>query len=240
MNFSLNILDWQARAPGLHDDAQWRAWAHNPTPVDRQAPLAKPQELPMMTARRLSVGSRLAVDSGLTLLRRHAPDAVVYASRHGELERNFRILQALAARQPVSPTDFAMSVHNAAVGSLTITAKQPLVSSSLSAGVDTFQQALCEVYCLLNAGYQRVLLVDFDGEIPSFYHPDLPPQMPTWPWAVALLLEAGDDWRCSSEPTADADEPALPQSLQFLQHWLSGAAGFTLMGDHRAWRWSPS
>lgn len=240
MNFSLNILDWQARAPGLHDDAQWRAWAHRPTPIDCQAPLAKPQHLPMMTARRLSIGSRLAVDCGLSLLRRHAPDAVVYASRHGELERNFRILQALATHQPVSPTDFTMSVHNAAVGNLTIAAQQPLVSSSLSAGVDTFQQALCEVTCLLHAGYQRVLLVDFDGEIPPFYHPDLPAQMPTWPWAVALLLEAGDDWRCTSAPADPTDEPALAQSLQFLQHWLAGASDFTLMGDLRAWRWSQS
>ncbi len=72
---------------------------------------------------------------------------MVFTSRHGELERNFRILQALATGQDLSPTDFAMSVHNSAVGNLTIAAQQPIVSSSLSAGLDTFQQGLCEVIC---------------------------------------------------------------------------------------------
>lgn len=48
----------------------------------------------MMTARRLNSGSKLAVDCGLSMLRKHAIDAVVYTSRHGELERNYRILHA--------------------------------------------------------------------------------------------------------------------------------------------------
>lgn len=238
MKFSLNILDWQARAPGLSDGDSWREWARSGLPVDGRAPLAKPSALPMMTARRLSSGSRLAVDCGLTLLQQHAPDAVLYTSRHGELERNFRILQALATGQPVSPTDFALSVHNSAVGNLTIAAKQPLVSSSLSAGLDTFQQGLCEAFCLLHSGFKRVLMVDFDGALPDFYHPDLPPQMPTWPSAVALVLEAGDDLRCASEATPTAQEPSLPQSLQFLQRWLAGDRTFTLGGDHRRWQWS--
>lgn len=99
-------------------------------------------DLPMMTARRLNSGSKLAVDCGLAMLRKHAIDAVVYTSRHGELERNYRILHALATDQAVSPTDFAMSVHNSAVGNLTIAARQPIVSSSISAGQDTFQQGV--------------------------------------------------------------------------------------------------
>ena len=97
----------------------------------------------MMTARLLSLGSKLAVECGLTL-RRHRPDAVLYTSRHGELERNYRIVHALATEQALSPTDFALSVHNSSVGNLTIVAKQPIVSSSLSAGRDSFQQGLCE------------------------------------------------------------------------------------------------
>lgn len=48
----------------------------------------------MMTARRLSSGSKLAVDCGLAMLRRHDINAVLYTSRHGELERNYRILHA--------------------------------------------------------------------------------------------------------------------------------------------------
>lgn len=166
MKFSLNIIDWQARAPGLSDATEWQAWSRLQLPVDPAAPLPRLTALPMMTARRLNSGSKLAVDIGLAMLQHHAIDAVVYSSRHGELERNYRILHALATGQSVSPTDFAMSVHNSAVGNLTITARQAIVSSSISAGLDTFQQALCEVLSLLQAGYSRVLLVDFDGALP--------------------------------------------------------------------------
>ncbi len=90
MKFALNITNWQALAPGLSDVQQWQAWSRQPWAIDPAAPLAKLSELPMMTARRLSSGSKLAVECGLTMLRRHQPDAVLYTSRHGELERNYR------------------------------------------------------------------------------------------------------------------------------------------------------
>ena len=172
------------------------------------------------------------------MLRRHHIDAVLYTSRHGELERNYRLLHALATEQDISPTDFALSVHNSAVGNLTITAQHPVTSSSLSAGRDSFQQGLCEVMCLLNAGYQRVLMVDFDGHLPTFYHPQLPPTMPTWPYALALVIEAGDAWRCATASATRDEAPEFPQSLLFLQHYLQGHADFTLPGERLQWRWS--
>lgn len=238
MKFALNILDWQAMAPGLSDTAQWLAWSRQPHAIDPLAPQAALGELPMMTARRLSSGSKLAVECGMAMLRRHQIDAVLYTSRHGELERNYRILHALATGLALSPTDFALSVHNSAVGNLTIATRQPIVSSSLSAGQETFQQGLCEVMCLLQAGYQRVLMVDFDGALPAFYQPYLPPTMPTWAYAVALVIEAGHDLRCETQPqAARSPDAALPQSLQFLQHYLQDAPDFTLAGERLAWRW---
>ncbi len=103
MKFTLTLIDWQARAPGLSDADEWQAWSRRSDAIDPDAPLAKLTDLPMMTARRLNSGSKLAVDLGLMMLRKHRIDAVVYSSRHGELERNFRILRAPAADQPVSP-----------------------------------------------------------------------------------------------------------------------------------------
>ncbi|MFQ3391946.1 beta-ketoacyl synthase chain length factor [Enterobacter mori] len=238
MKFTLSIIDWQARAPGLGDAAAWQDWSRQSDAIDPAAPLAKLTDLPMMTARRLNSGSRLAVDIGLAMLLKHQIDAVVYSSRHGELERNYRILQALAAEEPVSPTDFAMSVHNAAVGNLTIAARQPIVSSSVSAGMDTFQQGLCEGLSLLHAGYSRVLLVDFDGVLPAFYHAGLPPQMPVWPHALALVIEAGDLLCCETRGGSEGEEPALPQSLQFLRHYLNDAPQFTLSGERLQWQWT--
>ena len=238
MKFALNILDWQARAPGLSETLQWQEWSRQPQAIDPTAPLAKLSELPMMTARRLSSGSKLAVECGLAMLRRHQIDAVLYTSRHGELERNYRIVHALATEQALSPTDFALSVHNSSVGNLTIAAKQPIVSSSLSAGRDSFQQGLSEVLSLLQAGYQRVLMVDFDGFLPEFYHPQLPAEMPTWPYAVALVIDAGDEWQCETQPAIAGNETTLPQSMLFLQHYLQNVDTFSLPGERVQWRWS--
>lgn len=238
MKFSLHLIDWQARAPGLGETSQWQHWSRQPHAIDPTAAQVKLIELPMMTARRLNSGGKLAVECGLAMLRRHSIDAVVYSSRHGELERHYSILKALALLQAVSPTDFTLSVHNSAVGNLTIVAKQPLVSSSLSAGMDTFQQGLCEVICLLQAGYKRVLMVDFDGVLPEFYHPGLPAEMPTWAYAVALVFEAGDTLHCTSQYSAARAEAPLPQSLQFLQHLLSERPMFSIPGENVQWRWS--
>lgn len=238
MKFALNIVDWQARAPGLSDPSQWLEWSRHAHAIDPAAPQSRLNHLPMMTARRLNSGSKLAVDCGLAMLRQHTIDAVLYTSRHGELERNYRILQALATEQATSPTDFAMSVHNSAVGNLTIAAQQPVVSSSLSAGLDTFQQGLCEVICLLQAGYKRVLMVDFDGTLPDFYHPGLPPQMPTWAYALALVIEAGDALQCETQTGSDGVEPELPQSVQFLQRYLNDDPQFVISGERLLWRWS--
>lgn len=237
MKLAYTMVDWHAIAPGHSTADDWHRWAGYAPLLDATQPIAKPQFLPMMTARRLSAGSRAAVECGLALLARQSVDAIVFTSRHGELERNLRILTALAEQQALSPTDFAMSVHNSAVGSLTIAARQPLVSTSISAGIDSFQQGLVEVTALHQAGYQQVLLVDFEGVVPDYYRPWLPEIDPfNAPYAVALLLSAGTDWRCESQ----AAKPAafsLPQSLQFLHAMLQGSDRVTIPGERHEWHW---
>ncbi|MDC9605372.1 beta-ketoacyl synthase chain length factor [Xenorhabdus griffiniae] len=238
MKLTLDITDWQAIAPGLSLTEDWLEWSATlPATIDKSRPLQKCAQLPMMTARRLSSGSRLGVDCGLSILRRNQVGAIVYTSRHGELERNYQILQNLAQKENVSPTNFAMSVHNSAVGNLTIVAKAPLVSSSVSAGIDSFQQGIFDALTLLHAGYRKVLLVDFEGEIPSFYHNVIDANTPAYPFAVALLLEQGSGLRCTKQSSAKT-EPSLPQSLQFLHGWLRGEQNFTVAGDHCQWHWS--
>lgn len=240
MNLAYSLVEWQALAPGLASQDLWKSWAQHPPVFDPTLPVAKPQFLPMMTARRLSSGSRAAVECGLALLARQSVDAVVFTSRHGELERNLRILTALAEEQAPSPTDFAMSVHNSAVGSLTIAAQQPLVSTSISAGIDSFQQGLIEVTALHQAGYQQVLLVDFDGAIPDYYLPWLPESAGQPPYAVGLVLAVGDSVRCTARPQTGPQPCALPQSLAFLHGMLSDASEFTLPGERMNWRWEKS
>ena len=237
MNLAYSLVDWQALAPGLASQDDWQRWAQQPPALDTALPVAKPHFLPRMPAGRLRGGRRAAVECGLALLARRAVDAVVFTSRHGELERNLRILTALANEEALSPTDFAMSVHNSAVGSLTIAAKQPLVSTSVSAGIDSFQQGLIEVSALHQAGYRQVLLVDFDGVIPDYYRPWLPESVEQLPYAVGLVLGAGETLRCAARPQTSKLSGVLPQSLAFLHGLLNAATDFTLPGDRLSWRW---
>lgn len=237
MKLAYTLIDWHALAPGLDTLSAWQHWAGQAPHIDATLPMAKPQFLPMMTARRLSSGSRAAVECGLALLARQQVDAVVFTSRHGELERNLRILEALAQQQALSPTDFAMSVHNSAVGSLTIAARQPLVSTSLAAGMDSFQQGLLEVAALHQAGYQQVMLVDFDGLVPEYYRPWLAEMPFNAPYAVALLLRRGDDWRCRARPQRPSHPASLPQSLLFLHGLLGQQYAFYVPGERHEWLW---
>lgn len=231
MQYSMNILNWHAIAPGLNTKPQWQEWANN-TLDEWSGEIAKYQKISMMTARRMSLPSRLAVETGLTLLD-DKPDAAIFISRHGELERTYKIVRNLAENQDLSPTDFAMSVHNTAAGMLTIVAKQMLPITSLAASRDGFQQGLIEAQAMLTSGTTRILLVDFDGIVPAAYHASF--KEPAWPYAVGLLISAGDQLRCQnignkSQAILQSSEQ-LPQALQFLRAWLSKQNEFVISGS---------
>ena len=231
---SFSLQDSQALSPGLVDEAAWQVWAqHGCWPAEPPFP-ATPL-LPMMMARRLSQGSRLAVQVGLSLLARHPVDYAIFASRHGELTRSMTLLQALADRQALSPTDFSMSVHNTAAGLCSIQGKAAIPMTSLAAGESSLMAGLTEAVGALQAGARKVLLVAFEGPVPEFHRPWLGSEAP--PHALGLVLEAGDQWRCEGvRPAVDAARP-LPQSLVFWRAQLRDERTLTLGDDRQEWTW---
>lgn len=232
---SFSLLDAQALAPGLEHTSQWLAWAGQ-AEWPAVATLPPTPLIPMMMARRLSAGARLAVQLGLTMLARHPIDSVIFVSRHGELTRSLTLLQGLAAGKPLSPTDFSMSVHNTAAGICSIQGKAALPMSSLAAGEGSLMAGLTEAVANLHVSYGRVLLVAFEGEIPEFHRPWLPPSSP---YAVALVLgadQAGERWHCEGQREA-THAPALAQPLAFWRAHLLQASR-CLLGDGRLeWAW---
>ncbi|MBF7996070.1 beta-ketoacyl synthase chain length factor [Rahnella laticis] len=238
MKFSLDILDWQAVAPGINNCADWIQWAQCSDVGALSGEIPKSEQIPMMAARRMSIGSRFAVDAGLSLLSKHQVDAAIFTSRHGELERTGRILHALAEDDAISPTEFSMSVHNTAAGWLTIISKNPLPVTSLAAGMDSFQQGLLEAQSMLAGGASRIMLVDFDGEIPSLYAESVNSEF--LPYSMAIILAAGDTLQCQRIAKNDEiDSLALPQGLQFLRGYLSSSPSFIVSADSRHhWQWA--
>lgn len=234
MKYPLDILDWQAIAPGLRSKQHWNQWASHESAPDFAQALEKSPLIPMMSERRMSPPSRAAVEAGLTLLENHQVDAAIFTSQHGELEKTFKILQTLSREGEVSPTDFSTSVHNTAAGWLTIISKNALPITSLAAGQDSFQQGMLEAQAMLLTGMQRVLLIDFDGLVPDLYSP--PGGEPFYPYAVALLLAKGDSLRCQHQ-MGDPTGGALPQSLQFLRYWLREQNEFSVNAGVNQWVW---
>lgn len=69
---------------------------------------------------------------------------LVYASAEGDGDVLAKLLDAIGKRQPVSPTQFHNSVHNAAAGYWSIGLGSQAATSALCAGSDTFGVALGE------------------------------------------------------------------------------------------------
>ena len=231
-NPSFSIVESCALAPGLSTREQWLAWmAEGAMPA--QMPLTTPH-IPMMVARRMSLGGRLAVEVALDMMSRHAVEGAVFASRHGELERSIGLLTALAQARSLSPTDFSQSVHNTAAGLTSIQGKQPIPMSSLAAGSGTFAAALQEAIGMLADGMERVLVVAFEGSLPTFNQHWLGDEPP--PHAVALLLSQGDEW----QGDAVATDPGATGKSGALACWralLTDTPQFRISDGRREWLW---
>ena len=236
MHFSLNIEDYIIRAFGFSSNIDFENAVRNGSEFDVNAKNPKPTKIPMLYARRLSSGCRLAVDAGLILADAHEDiDAVIYSSRSGEIEHNFRVLDAIARNQPCSPTDFSMSVHNCGVGNFTILSKKKIPSTSISAGTDSFMQALTEAYSMLSTRYNKILLVDYEVTIPQFFKLYLDEKTPTYPYSVGLILTRGNEVKISTSKRDFQDISDYPPAITFLKHLILGHADFSLPGHNLRW-----
>jgi len=188
-----------------------------------------------MMARRMSPAIRMAVQLALTLIARWQPTRLICVSRHGELQRTFTLLEKLIVAAPLSPTDFSLSVHNTVAGLATIAAQQALPSTSVAAGIDSFHAGLLEAVATLHCVPGPVLVLGFEGELPSFYSPWIQEQEPAH--AVAMVLGAGEQWRFDGEVEAQGGS-GLSQALAFWRGHLLGQPRLLLPSVDRDLVWS--
>lgn len=233
---SFDISQWRAWAPGLQTPDDWQAWASGTlsVPADGQAPDVS--FLPAMQRRRLSYLARMAFTVGWPLAEGQAPMPLVYVSRHGETPRTFSILSELAEGQPLSPTQFSLSVHNAVIGLWSIMRAETTEMTALAASGDGFEQGLLEAAALLREGAPAVLLIVAEEQPPQIYRPwvhDVP-----FAYAVGLRITAGQQWRLSPQPAEPNALPApLPHALNWLKASLAGTQSFVHTWKRRAWNW---
>ncbi|MFW0756611.1 beta-ketoacyl synthase chain length factor [Pseudomonas sp. H11T01] len=233
---NFNIAQWRAWAPGLESVGDWQSWSRQPVVLDSSDAAPDVSFLPAMQRRRLGRMARMAFSVGWPLADGREQLPLVFISRHGETARTFEILIDLAAEQPLSPTQFSLSVHNSVIGLWSIMRGETSEMTALAAAGDGLEHGMLEAAALLNEGAPAVLLVVTEEQPPEAYATwidDVP-----FPYAVGLLLTPGNDWQLSlSSAAGESPKADWPHALNLLRILLSEQTTCQHAWKNRVWNW---
>lgn len=129
----------------------------------------KPAYYPKGQLRRLSPFSRLVLstlDIG-SLVSRQLP--LVFASRHGDLANTVELIKYAANFEPLSPTKFALAVHNSTPGLFGIATQNTAPTTSISAGSNTVEHGLIEATLQASQEQQDIVYCYCDFPLPQEY-----------------------------------------------------------------------
>jgi hypothetical protein len=233
---TFNIAQWRAWAPGLESADDWHAWSQAPASLPASDACPDVSFLPAMQRRRLSRLARMAFSVGWPLAEGLPDLPLVFISRHGETPRTLDILSDLANDQPLSPTQFSLSVHNAVIGLWSILRNETAEMTALAAAGDGLEHGMLEAAALLNEGAPAVLLVISEEQPPDAYAgwiSDVP-----FPYALGLLLTPGDEWQL--ELTHGSVQPThtqWPHALNLLRTLLTEQVACQHAWKNRVWNW---
>nr|WP_284500248.1 beta-ketoacyl synthase chain length factor [Microbulbifer sp. GX H0434] len=165
--------------------------------------------LPAMQRRRLSPLAKAASATAYPLVRdRDIP--LVCCSTHGEAQRTYSLLCDVAAGQPLSPTAFGLSVHNAIAGQLSILCGIQSPTLALAGGDYPLQAGLLEAAGMLAEGTRELVLLFCEEPLPEMYLSSA--CSPQYICATALYLSAADGdvagFRASIEYRAGVQSPS--------------------------------
>lgn len=164
------------------------------------------EKIPPMQRRRLSSAAKCAFSLLSSFESIDMP--VIFSSYEGEINRCFELETALAKAEPVSPTSFSLSVHNAISSLLGIEAKnhnEILAISSFSPVEDALQAA----FLRLNDGYERVLILAYHESISQSYFDEKKPS-----FMLALVVSKAKDKRALTLKRVEKEEEISENLLQ--------------------------
>ena len=232
---------WSAWSPGRENAEAWRRWSEDPAELEAEG---RPEArfLPAMIRRRCSTLARIMLTAAFDCCEAEELEGVatVFASRHGNINESIDLLERLAQRQPLSPTRFSHTVHNAQAGLFSIAAGNRRASSSIAAQEETFGCGWLEALTLLQREPERpVLLVVGDVPLAPTFAALI--EEPVGAYGLALLLDRGEEGASlgfaleSGEP--EASIPRWPDAAEFLRWLLSDEEQLALGAGPRRWRW---
>lgn len=237
---SFSVASDAAWAPGVETREAWTAWANKGFAFTEGAEPAV-RALPPMLRRRTGLLGKMALEVAYQCLGDRSEVPTVFCSRHGEVSRSVDMLSDLVRGEPLSPTSFGLSVHNAAGGMFSIARGDKANNIALSAGQSTVEHAVIEACGLLADGEPEVLLVAYDCPLPSIYaaHRDGAEQPYAWAWLMRPPKEqiVSLSWTTGAEPSASTVDD-LPPGLEVLRFHLRKDRELKRACGKQQWHWT--
>lgn len=192
-------------------------------------------QVPTMQRRRLSPLTKIAFHVAFSQpISSTTP--LVFASRHGDLHKTLELLRDVATQQPLSPTQFALSVHNAIAGQYSIFSQHQAEHSSVAAGDSSLHYALLEAFAMLQeADCPEVLVVYADQPVPEVYQCFT--KQPAAPVAMALLLSNKQGIPVSLQHQPATAEAVVEEAQSLQAFLLSDAADCNIPTSRVNWHW---
>ena len=237
---SFSIASHSAWAPKLETREAWLTWASEDHAIrgDAEAPVRR---MPPMLRRRAGFLGKMALEVAYQCLDRRIDVPTVFSSRHGDAARSVALLLDLAKEEPLSPTSFGLSVHNATGGLFSIARGDHSSHVALAAGQSSVEHAVIEACGMLAEGEPEVLLVVYDCPLPTPYYEfqDCNEQPYAWAW---LMQPPADEvvsltWSDALKHSPPSFE-RLPAGLKVLRFYLRKESTLERISDTRRWLWS--
>ena len=227
------IANWSAWVAGVTSEQELREWAKGSSlPATSEFPQV--EFVPKMHRRRLSALAKMALSRAEQI-----PDYTqlpsVFCSRHGDLPKTLELLRDVGTAQPLSPTAFALSVHNAVSGQFGIYSGNQQPTTLISGGRDSFFIGLLEALLRMRSQQQtRMLYVYADMPLPVPY--DRQADELQIPHAIALEITAIGDYSLDYSAANGAGiSDVWPLSLAFLRQWLVAGKNCEIEGQRHSW-----
>lgn len=235
LNFSLRA--WQAFSPYHHDRADWQSWVEQSLlPEVKGAPPLT--FVPAMQRRRLNLPAKLmfAALHGVDIAK---DTPIVFASHDGEINRSFALWMQFFEDAAMSPMSFGLAVHNALSGLWSLFDGNTAEMTAVSSMDGVLETGLLEAVMLLGDGAEEVVVVVVEEPLAERYEVDA--VRAPFPYAVALRITAGDDYRlafsANQEYGADPYVRQYWSALGWIAATCRGDQSWTTNTMNGAWLW---
>jgi hypothetical protein len=237
MSLRFDISKCVAWAPGLESEQDWRLWHRGEKALADELTLPQLTTIPAMQRRRLSPFAKVALHCALEASGEYQVNIpCVFSSRHGDLHRTTKLIENIALSKDLSPTQFGLSVHNAAAGLFSIFTGNRAPLSAIAGGQSSFMQGLLDCVAKLEANdLSRILFVYCDLHVPECYRPYVVDDTSI---GIGLLIEASKDEKNGYSLSYNAVEDVVNndcQALNFMHFILSNESQLMTNIHQQSW-----